>query len=165
MCIAHCAICLFLLILSFGHMWDDLSGAKTSHDRSDCNGIVASEEQCMAGWTFRPVVKWQSGAGGSSQGSIPSAWESSREQGWLGRRRRGSGNSNESPAKRRPQPRWAGGQYLPCPPGRPDFEGGGGWVDLATVGSKSQRATRPHSEQRQPPSTKQFFFLETFIWA
>ena len=65
-CIAHCAICLFLLILSFGHMWDDLSGAKTSHDRSDCNGIVASEEQCMAGWTFRPVVKWQSGAGGSS---------------------------------------------------------------------------------------------------
>ena len=45
---------------------DDLSAAKTSHDRSDCNGIVASEEQCMAGWTFRPVVKWQSGAGGSS---------------------------------------------------------------------------------------------------
>ena len=164
MCIAHCAICLFLLILSFGHMWDDLSGAKTSHDRSDCNGIVASEEQCMAGWTFRPVVKWQSGAGGSSQGSIPSAWESSREQGRLGRRRRGSGNSNESPAKRRLQPRWAGGPaatsggYLP-PAGQQQPSS-----RTSTVG-KSQRATRPHSEQRQPPSTKQFFFLETFIWA
>ena len=124
--------------------WLDVSLVKANQwglyaglDGSDCNGISASEEQCMAGWTFRPVVKWQPGAGGSlgqhsfslgKQSAASGAGQGREQGGW-----RGSGNSNESPAKRRLQPRWAGGRppLGTCPqqgsslPGRPEnFDGG-----------------------------------------
>ena len=88
----------------------------------------------MDGWTFRPVVKWQPGAGGSSYGSIPSAWESSRAPvSRAGQAGEGQGTPTNLPPKGGCSPGGRGGRppLGTCPQqgssltGRPEnFDGG-----------------------------------------
>ena len=99
---------------------------------------------------------------GQPRGSIPSAWESTRapvEQGRAGWR--GSGNSNESPAKRRLQPRWAGGPatsgYLP-PAGQQPTRPAGELRRWAKA-----RGQLGHIPSSSPPSTKQFLPRDFYL--
>ena len=145
--------------------WLDVSLVKANQwglyaglDGSDCNGISASEEQCMAGWTFRPVVKWQPGAGGSLG---QHSFSLGKQPGRAGPAGEGQGTPTNLPPKDGCSPggRGAGHLWVPAPSRAAAYQAA---RRTSTVG-KSQRATRPHSKHHhhQPNS----FFLETFIWA